>query len=567
MSEIVVVVNRFDLPIAATLLSQRDAQVLVADPLLQNHAQAQGMAAPLLEPGLDAHAYLRAFRQAEQAALQLNRALAPLLEHWAPNAAAAAWSSHRTLQMFSTLFCYRDIWKHVVPAHAQRSWHVLLPSNPHDYGVHSFLPGLTLVDALQAAGISHTAYGYDCPGADAFVLPDLRQLPAEMDLLCHLPTCFHDAAYFGEELHASGLRCGILSSQRYDVALPGHTATGLIDLATVAAELGAEGRARIDALEVEIKEVLLSHLRPHILQRSFLLKQIDSLWEVLALQGLFYLWLEQRLGAKPPAQLLISNHDATVHGALMSFAQNHGMKITVIPHSRVHNSLLKTDGLKPVCLHHGMQDGPVLDLSERVLPSRRLSYPGAWQAPQVLAQVEAKPFQTLGLILNGISGNGVCVVDFDQYIADIDHIRSWAKARGIQFKLRVRAAETPIGLVGERLNIPAQELLQHAQGSLLDFARGCDVCVGYDSPTSGLQDLIREGVPSLQIDRRPLSRLEWSIIDARIVPRYAMSEGLERLGFMHANPAEFQAFAQRQHEAGLASQLGAQPLRHWLLAN
>jgi hypothetical protein len=249
-----------------------------------------------------------------------------------------------------------------------------------------------------------------------------------------------------------------------------------------------------------------------------------------------------------------------VHGALLSFAREQGLAIRVLPHSRVYNVAHKTDGLALTCLHHGLQDGPALDLAGHALPSAQLSYPGAW-TQQVSAQDSVK---TLGVILNGISANGMCVVNFDEYLNGLRQIQAWAKAQGVRLRWRVRAVETPVMLVVQALQLPLEEVLVDCQGSLLEFARQCDVCLGYDVPTSGLQDLVREGLAVLQAEYRPLARYEWAIVDASVIPRTSLPEALERVAVMQANPAVFQSFKRKQHQAALQSQIGARALRHCL---
>lgn len=559
MSEIVAVLHRFDLPVAAGLAQQRGARVFLIDPVMHGRCVAQDIADPLVQTRFSADLGGAAFAQAQAAALTLCRELGAQLADIAPAARAGAWSAHRLIHLFWTLFGYQRLWAEALAAQPPAHWHVLLPQLAHTYGTHSFVPALALVNALRERGLPHSAYAFDCPGLDAYLLPDLRRVPADVELLTHLPTCNHDARFIAEELGASGLRCMALSSQLYDIELDGIAATGLVDLPTVSELLGPARCGRVKALELPLKAVLRAHLAPHIGQQRFLEMQVQALWEALRAQALFYLWLEQSFAGRLPRQVLISNHDATVHGALMSFAHQHGLAISVLPHSRVHNVPVRADGLSALCLHHVLQDGPCLDLAERALAGGALAYPGGWREPPAQGEL-----RTLGVVLNGISVNGMCLVDFDAYVDGLRHLRAWAQQRGLALRLRVRTVETPVVLLALRLQLDVQELLQLAQGSLLDFARGCDLCLGYDAPTSGLQDLVREGQAVLQAEFRPLARHEWSIVDERVIARYSLPEACERLALMQANPALFQAFRRRQFDAAWAAQQAARPLRDWL---
>lgn len=559
MSEVVAVLHRFDLPQAAGLAERRGAQAFLADPVMYDRCIAQGLTSPRVHTRSSADIAGAAFAEAQASARALCRELGAVLSAVAPAAVAGSWSAHRIFHLFWTLHGYRRIWPEVLDRHSHEHWHVLLPQIAHTYGTHSFVPGLLLVNVLRARGLPHTAYGFDCPGLDAYQLPDLSRLPEGVELLAHLPTCGHDARYIADELRASGLRSAVLSPQMYDVALDGIEASGLADLATVRERLGPAACERVEALREPLHAVLRQHLLPHLGQPRFLDMQVKALWEALEAQALFHLWLERHFAGRLPSRLLISNHDATVHGALTSFAHQHDIATTVLPHSRVHNIAIKADGAAPLCLHHALQDGACFDLGDRQLPSGPLRYPGDWQAPPADGEL-----RTLGLVLNGISANGMCMVDFEAYVDGVKHWRAWAEQRGLTLKLRVRTVETPVTMLAERLQVEVQALMLNAQGSLLDFARGCDLTLGYDVPTSGLQDLVREGQAVLQVEVRPLARHEWSIVDERVIPRYGTPEAQERLALMQANPALFASFRRRQFDAAQVAQADARPLRDWL---
>ncbi len=561
MSEVVAVLHRFDLPQAAGLAARRGARAFLADPVMYDRALAQGLAAPVVHTRCGVDIAGAAFAEAQVSALALCRDLGAVLSPVAPQAVAGSWSAHRIFHLFWTLHGYRHIWPEVLAMHRHDHWHVLLPQLAHTYGTHSFVPGLLLVNALRERGLPHTAYGFDCPGLDAYQLPDLDRLPPDVQLLAHLPTCGHDARHIADELRASGLRCAALSPQMYDVTLEDIEATGLVDLAAVRERLGADACARVDALQAPLEAVLRRHLQSYLGQPRFLDLQVQALWEAMQAQALFHLWLAQHFAGRLPGRLLISNHDATVHGALTSFAHQHGIPTIVLPHSRVHNTPIKADGAVPLCLHHALQDGACFDLADRLLPSWALRYPGDWVAPPAGGEL-----RTLGLVLNGISANGMCMVDFEAYVDGVKRWRDWARQRGLTLKLRVRAVETPVTLLAERLQVEVQALMLNTQGSLVDFARGCDLTLGYDVPTSGLQDVVREGQAVMQVEIRPLARHEWSIVDARVMPRYGTPEAQERLALMQANPALFQRYRCWQFDAARAAVAEARPLRDWLLA-
>ncbi|MFN3305383.1 MAG: hypothetical protein ACK44A_16935 [Roseateles sp.] len=528
---------------------------------MHDRCVVHGLAAPLVHTRSTADVACAAYAEAQVLARALCRDLGDVLARLAPGATGAGWSAHRIFHLLWTVLGYRRIWADVLGQHAHAHWHVMLPQQAHTYGVHSFIPGLMLINTLRERSVPHTAYTFDCPGLDAYQLPDLRRLPPELDLIAHLPTCKYDAPHIADELRASGLRAAALTSQLYDAPLDGIPATGLVDLAVVRELLGAGACGHVEALQAPLSDVLRRHLLPWIAQPRFLELQVQALWEALEAQALLHLWLERHFAGRLPRQLLISNHDATVHGALTGFAEQHGIATFVLPHSRVHNMAIKIDGPAPRCLHHALQGSDCFDLADRLLPSGLLRFPGEWVAPP-----DDGALRTLGLVLNGLSANGMCLVHFDDYVDSLRLWLDWARERGLALKLRVRVAETPVLLLAERLQMDAEVLMQGMQGSLIEFATGCDLTLGLDQPTSGLQDLVRMGMAAMQVELRPLARNEWSIVDERIVPRHGGVEARERLALLQANPTLFVRYRREQFEAARARAAAARPLRDWLAA-
>lgn len=559
MAGLIAVTHRLDLPTAALLVEQQQARVLVVDPLQQLRVLQHPLPAPEVYAHIDEAVTRRAASEAHARTVALSRVLAPLLQRVAPGADVVPWSAHRFQQLFWTALGYRYVWQQVTAELRPERWHVLLPRQPHRYGGHSFLPGLMLVEQLQARGLPHAAYVIDVPALEGGRLPDLRRLPGDVELLAHLPTCFHDAAYFEEELLASGLRCALLSAEVYDVPMEKLPASGLVDAGEVRGLLPSPAVATLDALAEPVCRLLREHLAPFIRQAAFLDTQVQSLWQGLHAQGLLSLWLDQHFEGRLPHRLLLSNHDATMHGALLSFAARHALPVSLVPHSKVFNQpVFNSDGLQLQCLHHGLQGGPCVDLGGRLLPAQRLAYPGAWQQPA------APRLATVGVVLNGLSANGISLLNVEAYAAGLRRLADGCRALGLTLRWRIRLAETPVLLLAERLGLTADDLLADTHGSLLDFGRGCDLVIGCDAPTSGLHELLREGIAVMQMEMRPLARDEWSIVDSGVAPRMNGVELLDRLRLMADNPAHFAEFCAAQHRRALDSQQGAQPLRHWL---
>lgn len=557
MSDIVLVIHQQDLPYAQTLEVQRGAQIMVVDPAVYGYALSLGFRNLSLACPDKVDVTHDAIRKAELATLAISHDIGKVLGLLIPEAAIVGWATHRMYHSFWTSLAYRQIGHKIVSQYPDSHWHILLPHNPYCFGVHSFLPGLAVIEQLQLQGVKHTAYGINAPGMGDLLLPDLRKVSVNTELLCHLPTCFSDADYIVQELRVSGLTLGILTPQFYDIPMGDLETSGLCSLSEVRAQINADDLLAINGLEEAVKVVIRQHLLVFMTQPGYLETQVNAFWEIIEAHCLLFFWLEKCFGLHPPKQMLLSNHDATIHGALMAFAERHRISVILVPHAKVFNHyLLLTHGQFPLCLHHGLQDGPCVDIAGRVMPSGRLRYPGMWL--QDLA--DSPKLETIGIILNALSFGGYV----EEYIAGLKSIQNWAKSNNVGLRWRVRPKETPLLLIADRLALSAEQLSIDEQGSVLEFGRGCDICIGYDQPTSGLHDLLREGIAVIQAEVRHLARAEWSIVDSQVAPRVAVPELLERLNLMHKNPDFFQSYRHKQYQAAIASQHGAQVMQYWL---
>lgn len=570
MTDRILALHRSDLDHAARLLAQLRASgdmddkavVTVFDPVMHTYAVLNGhtqvQLVPLPPCEISTHAAPRAWAATRLLCAEVSQVLA---EH-IPEAAGAAWCGHWMQFVHLVSLGWQSIAEQVAQRLRGDRLHVLLPDQPYAFGFHSFLPGLVVSDVLRAAGCTVKLYSTTLQAADAPLLPD--PLPgdgaAPPELLCHLPTCFYDAGTFVDEVRASGRRALVLPAQFYDCPTDGLPRSRMVAPAVLAARLPAATLAQIDSLLVRVAEVLTRHWAPRLPAAGLLQKQVAAVLEGLRHNALVFHALDQALGAQPPKRLLLSNHEGGYHGALFSFARRHGAQIVLVPHSKIFNVPVKSRAHDVLCLTHPLQGGDVFDLHGDRLSTGWLDF----REPQQHSGSPPQPLATLGVVLNSLSDTGMLVPDLAAFVDGLRRLRQWCAAHGVQCRLRSRPNGSALVMLSAALGVSPESLANEQGGSIIDFGRGCDLVVGYDIPTSGLFDLLAQGLPVLQAQCRPLGPEEWTIVDDRIVPRHGVEGLIGQLQAWHADPLALWRFRRDQQALVAARRAEALPLRHWL---
>ncbi len=570
MTDRILALHRVDLDAAAQLLAQLRARgdvddsavVTVFDPVVHTYAVLNGHSRVQLIPLPFCEVSTGATPRAWSATRSLSAAVDQVLADEVPEAAGAAWCGHWLQFVHLVSLGWQGIARHVAQRLKGDRIHVLLPDLPYAFGFHSFLPGVVVSDVLRSAGLSVQLYGSVVPPADAPLLPDV--LPsdgtASPDLLVHLPTCFYDAATFVDEVQASGRRALVLPAQFYDAPTDGLARCPMVAPSVLAARLPAADLVRIDRLLGRLGELLTRHLGPFVPAAALLQRQVAALLEGFRHNALVFFTLEQALGRRPPRTLLLSNHEGGFHGALFSFARRHAARLVLVPHSKIFNVPVKSRGHDLLCLTHPLQAGDVFDLDGNRLTAARLDF----REPLQQGGVPPRPLATLGIVLNTLSDTGMVVPDLQAYVDGLRRLLLWCSAHGVACRIRSRPNGSALVMLSAALGVTPESLADQQGGSITDFGRACGLLVGYDTPTSGLFDLLNQGMPVVQGRSRRLGPEEWTIVDDNVVPQHTVPELLAQLDAWQADPVALWRF-RRDQQARLATRRAdALPLRHWL---
>lgn len=562
MAPLILVNHRLDIPLAARLREQVDAaRTVVGCPHLADRCQSEGLSVELLKlPGSDVIA--TAYHAARTDAQALQRRVDRDLAAFDADAPGCDWQQLDLFYLFYTLRGWSTLWSRALAQLGDAVWHVPMPDQPFRYGCHSFLPALTLLERLGAAGRPLRAYAYPLPAQVPGAVPDLRgQADAGApDLISHLPTCFYDHQHFEQAVLASGRRCLNLRSATYDVDLPALSSAPMVSLAELAETLAASQQDRIATVCHALTATLDQALAPLLASERYRQPQVAALVDGLRRQMVFSAALTRDLGARPPRTLLLSNHDAGLHGPLLSFARRHRVQVLMLPHSKIFNAPVVSQGLDLQCLPHPVQGLPVHDAAGRAVPAPALAFPEqlGWRCDA------PKPLRTLGVLLTGVSYSGLCGTDLDRFVRGLREIVDACARQGVACRIRCKPSEPMVGMLVHELGLPQDRLLNDMGGSLDDFASACDLCITYDQLTSGAIDLLRLGVPTLHALVRPLLQEEACMMDVAIVPRLLVPELQQRLALFAADGRQLWSFGRDQFQAYARAWASARPLAAFL---
>lgn len=584
MVERVFALHRSDLHHACQL-AERLAQpatpiVTVIDPALLTYAHGIGLSQVRLLPVPEVDIACAVHAQALAATRALCERIDGLLAETWPAARGAAWCGHWLYHLHFIALGFRRLAPALAPRLAGVGCHVLMPQLPHRFGYHAFVAGLQFSEGLRQAGVAVQCYGTELPAWDAPLLPDplgpcqaaateavadagaVARLPDDdvPELLCHLPTCFYDDARYAAEIQASGRSAAVLPAQHFDVPLPGLPRWPLVPPETLARKLPAERARSLAALAERLHALLCEALTPLIEPPRLRESQAGALTAALQHQALLLMALEQRFAAARPRMLLLSNHDALCHGALLTWARTHGITIRMLPHAKLFPDPVPSYGHDLQCLTHPLQGGEVIDLDGARLSSAPLDFGDGWQ----FAARPAQPLATLGIVLNAVSTNAVCQVDVTRYLDGLLRIKRWAEEQGVRLRLRCRPNASMLSLLVQALQMDMELLIEGQQGSMLDFAAGCDLVLGYDIPTSGALELLQQGIPMLQVLVRPLGPQEWRMLHPEVVPQLGLDAALARLQAFRDDGLALWRHRRGQLAGLVARGARALPLRAWL---
>lgn len=468
------------------------------------------------------------------------------------------WQHLNLFYFFLAHAWYAGLWQTMRGKLHNARPYIFLNDNPSNYYWPSFVPALLLMEQLKTWDIPFSGVSYGVRADESDVLLNLCEGEAKRyDLLTHLPTCFYDAPYFDAELLAAGKTSMNIVPKYWGVPLQAGTRVNLIRLADQQRLCG--GRPALAAVGASLCERLDALLAAYIATPDYRARQVRHLSNLFQSQLASLYVLEQHFGRHRPGKMLLSDHDAGFHGPLITFAERHNIPVLMVPHSKTSDDTeFRYHGI--TMLTHPMQGTLPQNGARRRVLHFTLSYDEQFS----FASAMPAPLRTIGLLLNGIALNGVLYTDFKDYLAGIARIAGWCRERNIALTIRCRPGQSLMALLHQTIGADPAAMRAALAGSLEDFARGCDLCLMYDAPTTAELEFLRRGIPIVNPAPKPLARSQAFTADPSVVPRLGIEDTLALLEELHGDENTLHDFRRQQFAAYVARFQPARALRRFL---
>ncbi len=561
MENILIITAAHDIPIAEiTAKDLASYRVYFFDPTLVDVIQGSALRNTELivwDAGPD---YPTLVQSAHALAFALEQELDQSLRALLSGSSIAAWQHMNLHYFFMSFQWYSCLWRDVLEKLREGKLHVFLNDNPAYYYWPSFLPALLLLEQLRTWNISFSAVTYGARPDESDVVMNLCDCNPDserFDLLTHLPTCFYDIDYFNAELRASGKSNINIVSKYWDVALAATKNINLIRLKDQQTLSG--GQPALDVIAEQLAEKLDSLLTPYIATPDFRARQASHLSNLYQSQLASAYLLEQYFKRHKPGKMLLSDHDAGFHGPLISFAEQHNIPVFLLPHSKVSHDVDFTYQ-NITALTHPIQGLPLVNGCQKRLLHFALSYPENFSSRSAMPP----PIKKIGLLLNGLSLNGVLCTDFATYINGIKKIDQWCKQSGVELSIRCRQGQALAEILNQAIGMERVGVQSVLAGSLQSFAQSIDLCLMYDAPTSAVIEFLRTGIPILNPIPAPLSKAEALWANSAIVPRDRVEATLEMLDGFIADDNNLRVFCTNQFADYVCLFKQSRALRHLL---
>ncbi len=533
MENLLIITSEHDIPIAETIAKELTSyKVFFFDPTLADEIEKSALINSEFLAWNTCLDYPTLVNLAHADALAMEQELDRSLHRLLPGGSIIGWQHLNLYYFFMAYHWYSGLWRDMLEKLKEGKPYVFLCDNPSNYYWPSFIPALLLLQQLRTFNIPFSATSYGKRPDDSDVVINLCEHSAnteEFDLLTHLPTCFYDVAYFNEELQASGKTNINITPKYWGVEL---IATQNVNLTRLQdQQLLSGGHPRLDALAEHLSVTLETLLTPYIATPSFRETQVAHLSNLYQSQLVSLYLLEQYFSHYQPNKILLSDHDAGFHGPLMAFAEQNNIPVVVVPHSKTSLDI-EFNYSNITMLTHPIQGVSPVNGKRKRLLHFTMAYTETFFGKSSVPL----PLKKIGLLLNGLSLNGILCSDFAVYINGIKQIDQWCKQHDIELTIRCRPGQSLFETLTEEIGINCASLQTAMNGSLPAFAQSIDLCLMYDAPTNACIEFLRTGVPTLNPIPASLARAEAATANSQVVPRASVEEILEMLdGFLADN--------------------------------
>jgi hypothetical protein len=489
---------------------------------------------------------------------QIQSKLKALFDLHLPGAEAELWQYTNLFQQLTYLYTYARHWDKLLQTHALGQAVVLIHNTSGFFSTPSYWPALLLIERLQRQGIAFSAYSYG-QGDYAIQLPAELTVDVQLPLpnaIVHLPTCFYDGPMLGAEIARVFPQSINLQTGIWDVDLPGVRNAQRVPAESILSLLPEMQQNMIEVLVEKIRQLFVDEFSAFTVSQEHVLRQAKQLASLYRAQLVLFLRLMVQREGAPPEKIILSNHCAGIHGPLLSFGRLKGIAILMLPHSKFFNWPVATRGEGLTACTHPLQGIDIRDVDGMDVDSVYLSFAENHECQQ---RDYAKPW-VVGIVLNEVGGRDSLYIPTERYLQGLRQLTGWLEENGLPYSIRARPGCTCVEWICEQTGIDPR-CFQMAPGSTIaEYAKGCDLCLMYDIPTSGAIDLLKSAVPVVSVITRALHSIEAGIASTEVIPRETVEKSIARLAHYLAQPQALQEFRRIQFANYMRLYAKAQPL-------
>ena len=566
MNNAIIITNTADIPIAQTVAnSLAEHKFYIFDPMLEDYLIANNITSYELIVWDNSLDFIELDKWSHSVAFDIERELDRSVREIVPEVSIYSWQHLNYWYFFQAARWYSCLWGKVLKHFVDCKLHVMVSDNPAEYYFASFIPALFLMQRLQQHNIPFQSYTYGKKEDDTSVIPDLPgagDVVGPHSILVHIPTCFYDYSYFNNELLASGKNVINLESKfkSWDVPVTAATSVGITRIEDLDDTLFGNVREKAERFSSVIYERLESLLVPYIAPEIFRSRQCRHFSNIYKSQLVTFLMMEEYFNKQGrPSKVLISDHDTGFHGPIHSFARKYDIPVLMVPHSKVI-PLLEFDRYNVTCLTHPIQGESITDCNGRGTLNFNLAYP----ENLVGSTIFPEQIKRVGLLLNSLGLNGVASGRYSSYLNGIKQIVQWCKNNNIQIGIRSRPREQLISRLSQETGFDQGEFQKWLKVSIVDFAKGHDICLMYGPPTTAAITFLQHSIPILNPLFGDIPKSEASVANTRVIPRGSVTTILGMLDSFVADPTNFFLFRNSQFNNYVSSFNNALPLRNFL---
>ena len=562
MENVICIINSADLPAAVAIAKDLDDyKTYIFDPTLLETVESANLKNIILMNWDNCLDYKELERWSHATAFEIEKELDLVRSEIIPDISLHSWQHLNLHYLFKALRWYSVLWKDVIPSITNSIFYVFVCDNPSHNYFPSFIPSLLLLEYLTVNGIKFSAYTYGKKADETDVIPDLFEfdLTEHFEILAHIPTCFYDSPYFNEELKLSGKAVVNFQSKYWNISIDAVRTIGLTKVKSENDEFLVSLGDKSNVFYERITETLDHLLKPYIRTVPYRSRQSQYLARLYKSQMITYYLLEKNFIGQRPSKVLLSEHDAGFHGPIVSFAQNNDIPILLVPHSKTIGNI-EFDGTNITSLSHPMQGALVSDRNSKRVRNFHLMYPESL----VSSTSSPEKITKIGLLLNGLSLNGILFSRFASYIDGIKRISDWCKHNKIELGIRCRPGQSLINILARETGIQIDVIKDDSSGLMDDFVKKYDLYLMYDAPTSGAVKFLQQSIPILNPVIRDLSQAETGTTSSKVIPRASVETILDILDTFVSDNVNFHIFRITQFRNYVNLFCDSYPLRHFL---